>query len=163
MKDPNFDQKDNYAGTATTESLNLTFAIAAMFDLDVNSRDVPSVYVQADIPDGDIIYYVTQPEGFKDPEHLKYLCQLNKALYGVPIAGQCWNLTFRKFFIEELQFYCLTADPNLYIHIKPDRNFYLFPTVVDDNLDVCTCSKLYEKIYSKLIERFKWKPSGKCS
>ena len=73
-KDPNFDQEDNYAGTATTESLNLTFAIAAMFDLDVNSGDVPSVKIQADIPNGDIVYYVTQPEGFEDPKHPKYLC-----------------------------------------------------------------------------------------
>ena len=79
------------------------------------------------------------------------------------IARQCWNLTFRKFLIEELQFHCLTADPNLYIHVKPDRNFCLFPTVVDDNLNVCTCPKLREEIYSKLIERFKWKPSRKCS
>ena len=73
-KDSNFDQEDNYAGTATTESLNLTFAIAAMFDLDVNSGDVSSAYIQADIPDGDIVYYVTQPEGFEDPKHPKYLC-----------------------------------------------------------------------------------------
>ena len=58
----------------TTESLNLTFAIAAMFDLDVNSGNVPSAYIQADIPDGDIVYYVTQSKGFEDPEHLKYLC-----------------------------------------------------------------------------------------
>ena len=29
---------------------------------------------QADIPDGDIIYYVTQPKGFEDPEHPEYLC-----------------------------------------------------------------------------------------
>ena len=62
MKDPNFDQEDNYAGTATIKSLNLTFAITAMFDLDVNSGDVPSAYIQADIPDGDIVYYVTHPK-----------------------------------------------------------------------------------------------------
>ena len=80
--------------TATTESLNLTFAIAAMFDLDVNSGDVPSVYIQANILDSDIVYYVTQPKGFEDPKHPEYLCQLNKAFYGVPIAEQCWNLTF---------------------------------------------------------------------
>ena len=123
---------------------------------------MPSAYIQADISDGDIVYYITQPEGFKDPEHSKYLCRLNKALYGMPIAGQCWNLTFQKFLIEELQFHCLTADPNLYICVESDRNFCLFPTVVDDNLDVCTCPKLHEEIYSKLIERFKWKPSGKC-
>ena len=61
-----------------------------------------------------------------------------------------------------MQFYCLTADFNFYICVESDGNFYLFPTVVDDNLDVCTCLKLCEEIYSKLIERFKWKPSGKC-
>ena len=30
-------------------------------------------------------------------------------------------------------------------------------------MDVCTCSKLCEEIYSKLIEKFKWKFNGKCS
>ena len=88
-KDPNFNQKDNYVGIATTESLNLTFAIAVMFNLNVNSGDVPSVFFQANILDGDIVYYITQPEGFEDLEHPKYLCWLNKALYGVSIAGQC--------------------------------------------------------------------------
>ena len=67
----------------------MTFAIAAMFDLDVNSEDVSSAYIQADIPDGDIVYYVTQPKGFKDPKHPKYLCRLNKALYDASIVGQC--------------------------------------------------------------------------
>ena len=60
-----------------------------MFDLDVNSGDVPSVYIQTDISNSNIVYYVTQPEGFEDLEHPEYLCQLNKALYGVLIAGQC--------------------------------------------------------------------------
>ena len=147
-KDPNFDQEDNYARTATTESLNLIFAIAAMFDLDVNSGDVPSAYIQADIFDSNIVYYVTQPKGFKDPEHLEYLCWLNKVFYGVLIAEQCWNLTFWKFLIEELQFHCLTADFNLYICVEPDGNFCLFSTVVDDNLDVCTCSKALWKRFT---------------
>ena len=74
VKNPNFNQEDNYAGTTTIEFLNLTFAIVAMFDLDVNSEDVPSAYIQANILDGDIVYYVTQSEGFKDPEYPKYLC-----------------------------------------------------------------------------------------
>ena len=73
-----------------------------MFDLNVNSEDVPSAYIQTDISDDNIVYYVTQSEGFENPEHLEYLCQLNKALYGLPIAEQYWNLTFQKFLIEEL-------------------------------------------------------------
>ena len=81
-----------------------------------------------------------------------YVCRLDMALYGVPKAGQCWNLTLRNFLVDELGFKCTEADPNLYVRIEPDGNFCIFPTVVDDTLDVCSSEELRKEIHDKLFE-----------
>ena len=92
--DPELGFEDNYSGSATSTSLNLTYAVAAMYGLEVGSGDVSGVYLQSEMPKENIVYYVEQPEEFKNPAHPDWVCILNKALYGVPIVGQRWNLTF---------------------------------------------------------------------
>ena len=114
--DPNIKFEDNYSGSATSTSMNLTYTIAAAYRLEVHSSDVPSAYVQSEIPEGDVVYYVEQPEGFADPTKPDHVCKLNMAFYEVPVAGQRWNLTFCKFLTKELKFVCCDSDPNLYIH-----------------------------------------------
>ena len=138
-------------------------AVAAAKNLTINSGDVPTAYVQSEIPKGDIVYYITQPQGYVDPEHPKWLMRLNMALYGVPIAGQCWNKTLRKFLVDSLGFKSLYSDPNMYVKTTDQGEFCLFPTVVDDTFDVCNSPRLRAEIYEKLIERFDWKPTGTCN
>ena len=79
--------EDNYSGSATSTSLNLTYAVAAMYGLEVDSGNVSGAYLQSEMPKENIVYYVEQPEGFKDPAHLDWVCMLNNTLYGVLIAG----------------------------------------------------------------------------
>ena len=161
--DPKLGFEDNYSGFATFTFLNLTYMVAAMYGLEVDSSDVSGAYLQSEMPKGNIVYYVEQPEGFKDPAHPDWVCMLNKTLYGVLIAGQRWNLTFQKFFMEELGFKYSKPNPNLYIQHDDDGNFCLFPTVVDDTLDVCSFDALREEIHTKLYNHFKWKNDNKCS
>ena len=61
--------------------------------------DMPSAYVQAKIPDGKR-YYMHQPEGFVDPQHPNHVLQLQKALYGLPIAGHKWANLFSSSLVE---------------------------------------------------------------
>ena len=67
--DPELGFEDNYSGSATSTSLNLTYAVAAMYGLEVDSGDVSGAYLQSEIPKGNIVYYVEQPKRFKDPAH----------------------------------------------------------------------------------------------
>ena len=140
--DPNIEFEDNYSGSATSTSMNLTYTIAAAYRLEVHSGDVPSAYVQSEMPEGDVVYYVEQPEGFADPTKPDHVCKLNMALYGVLVVGQRWNLTFHKFLTKELKFVCCDFDPNLYICHEQDGNFCIIPTAVDDTLDICTSQEL---------------------
>ena len=113
--DPELGFEDNYSKSATSISFNLIYMVAAMYGLEVDYDNVPGVYLKSKMPKGNIVYYVEQPEGFKDLAYPDWVCMLNKALYGVPIAGQRWNLTFQKFFVEELGFKCSKSESNLYI------------------------------------------------
>ena len=107
--------------------MNITYSIAAAYKLEMHSGDVSSVYVQSKMPEGDIVYYIEQPEGFENPGKPDHVCKLNMALYGVSVAGQRWNLTFQEFLTKELNFTCCKSDPNLYIHHEPDGNFCITP------------------------------------
>ena len=159
---PNIKFEDNYSGFATLTSMNLTYTIAAAYGLEVHSGDVPNAYVQSEMPKGNVVYYVEQPEGFANPTKPDHVCKLNMALYGVLVAGQRWNLTFHKFLTEELKFVCCDSNPNLYIHHEQDGNFCIMPTAVDDTLNICTLQELCEEIHAKLYKQFKWKSFGSC-
>ena len=84
------------------------------------------------------------------------------ALYGLPEAGQRWNDTLRDFLIS-INFKSLKSDPNLYYYSRSNGDFCLLPTVVDDTLDVCNSEEMRKEIHKKLLDRFGWKTSGKCS
>ena len=89
-----------FAGTPLATSINTVFGLAAHYGTKVMSGDIPAAYVQAPIPEGDTIYYVTQPEGHVDPKHPDWVWQLKKCLYGIPISGNLWNATFSQFLLE---------------------------------------------------------------
>ena len=150
--DPNIEFEDNYSGSATSTSMNLTYTIAAAYRLKVHSGDVPSAYVQSEMPEGDVVYYVEQLEGFADSTKPDHVCKLNMALYRVPVAGQRWNLIFCKFLTEELKFVCCDSNPNLYICCEQDGNFCIMPTAVNDTFDICTSQELREEIHVKLYK-----------
>ena len=56
--DPNIEFEDNYSGSATTDSMNITYSIATAYGLEMHSGDVPSAYIQSKMLEGDIVYYI---------------------------------------------------------------------------------------------------------
>ena len=38
--------------------------------------------------------FMTQPEGFTDPEYTNSVCKLHKSIYGLKQASRSWNLCF---------------------------------------------------------------------
>ena len=38
--------------------MNIIYSIATAYGLEMHSEDVPSVYVQSKMPEGDIVYYI---------------------------------------------------------------------------------------------------------
>jgi hypothetical protein len=150
-----------FAGTPLQTSINSVFALAAHYDVKVMSGDIPAAYVQAPIPEGDTIYYVTQPEGHVDSTNPSMVWRLRKCLYGIPISGNLWNATFSKFLIEIGMTRC-KSDPAVFF-MRDETGLIVMPVVVDDTLDISTSDTLRKFVHSKMIDKFKWKDLGECT
>lgn len=70
-------EEDTYAATLAIRTFRALMALAAAFDLDVRQYDAVNAYTNAKLNQKAYCY---PPANFEDPE---YICQLNKALYGL--------------------------------------------------------------------------------
>ncbi len=72
--------------------------------------DINNMFLQAKLNKE---VYVTQPEGFVDPERPHHVLRLKRALYGLRQAPLAWNWTLNAFLIE-IGFIATSADACLY-------------------------------------------------
>ena len=63
---------------------------------DSSHGDVKTAFLN-EIIEHDI--FMSQLEGFIDPDHPKYVCKLKKSLYGLKQSARCWNQTLDNFLI----------------------------------------------------------------
>ncbi|GJR23942.1 putative ribonuclease H-like domain-containing protein [Tanacetum coccineum] len=74
------DYKEVFAPMARIEAIRLFLAYASFIDFLVYQKDVKSAFLYGTIEEE---VYVTQPPGFKDPDHLEKVYKVVKALYGL--------------------------------------------------------------------------------
>lgn len=101
--------------------------------------------------------WLPSPEGFISPEHLDWVCLLNKSLYGLKQAPYVWNRTFKKH-LKRNGFRPTLADPCIFIK-RSGRDITLISVYVDDLLFLGNCKQV--NAAKKLIaERFPIKDLG---
>nr|GEV20840.1 putative ribonuclease H-like domain-containing protein [Tanacetum cinerariifolium] len=74
--------------------------------------------------------YVTQPKGFVDPQHLKKVYKVVKALYGLQQALRAWYATLSTFLLKH-GYKGGTIDKTLFLN-KNNRDIILIQVYVDD-------------------------------
>ena len=98
--------------------------------------DVKTAFLNRTV-DHDI--YVSQPEGFVDPDHPDYVCKLKKSLYGLKQSARCWNQTLDNFLVTN-GYRRSPADECIYVKtVKRDDGFISFVVIavyVDDIIPV---------------------------
>ena len=84
---PGFDYNETFAPTPKWASIRAILALAALEDLELESVDISSAYLNGELKEE---VYMKQPEGFeeKSPE---WVWRLRKSLYGLKQAGRCWH------------------------------------------------------------------------
>ena len=85
--------------------------LANAHDLEVHQLDVKTVFLNGSV-EHDI--YMSQPEGFIDPNRPNYVCKLNKSIYGLKQSARCWNSTLDEF-LTSSGYRRSTADECTYI------------------------------------------------
>ncbi|GKC61616.1 integrase, catalytic region, zinc finger, CCHC-type containing protein [Tanacetum coccineum] len=87
------DFEESFAPVARLEAIRLFIAHAASMNMVIFQMDVKTAFLNGELNE---VVYVSQPEGFVDPEHPSHVYLLKKALYGLKQAPRAWITSFSK-------------------------------------------------------------------
>ncbi|GJT94886.1 putative ribonuclease H-like domain-containing protein [Tanacetum coccineum] len=128
-----------FAPVARIEAIRLFLAYASFMGFLVYQMDVKSAFLYGTIEEE---VYVTQPPGFKDPDHPDKVYKVVKALYGLHQAPRAWYETLANYLLSN-GFNRGKIDQTLFIK-KQKGDILLVQVYVDDiifgstNKELCT-------------------------
>ncbi|GJW38477.1 retrovirus-related pol polyprotein from transposon TNT 1-94 [Tanacetum coccineum] len=91
------DFKESFAPVARIEAIRIFIANAASKNMTIYQMDVMTAFLNGELNEE---VYVSQPEGFVDPDHLTHVYRLKKALYGLKQAPRAWCDTLSRFLLD---------------------------------------------------------------
>ena len=116
-----------FAPVARLEAIRLFLAFASFKGFKVYQLDVKSAFLYEKVQE---VVYVSQPEGFVDPDYPDRVYKLDKALYGLHQAPRAWYETLSTHLLQN-GFERGKIDSTLFIKRKKE-DFLLVQVYVDD-------------------------------
>nr|GEY66531.1 retrovirus-related Pol polyprotein from transposon TNT 1-94 [Tanacetum cinerariifolium] len=104
------DFKESFALVARIEAIRIFIANAVSRNMTVYQMDVKTAFLNGDLKEE---VYVSQPEGFIDPDHPTHVYRLKKSLYGLKQAPRAWYDTLSRFLLDN-NFSKGAVDPTLF-------------------------------------------------
>nr|GEZ03263.1 hypothetical protein [Tanacetum cinerariifolium] len=89
-KKEGIDFEESFTPIACIEAIRIFIANAASKNMTIYQMDVKTTFLNGELKEE---VYVSQPEGFVDPDHPTHVYRLKKALYVLKQAPQLWNDT----------------------------------------------------------------------
>ncbi|GKD30845.1 retrovirus-related pol polyprotein from transposon TNT 1-94, partial [Tanacetum coccineum] len=101
------DFEESFAPVARIEAIRIFIANAATKNMIIYQMDVKTAFLNGDLQEE---VFVSQPEGFEDPNNPTHVYRLKKALYGLKQAPRAWYDTLSKFLMAN-NFFKGAVDP----------------------------------------------------
>nr|GFA13206.1 hypothetical protein [Tanacetum cinerariifolium] len=89
--------EESFAPVARIEAICIFIANAASRNITVYQMDVEMAFLNGELKKE---VYVSQPEGFVDPDHSTHVYRLKKALYGLKQDPRAWYDTLLRFLLD---------------------------------------------------------------
>nr|GEZ29872.1 retrovirus-related Pol polyprotein from transposon TNT 1-94 [Tanacetum cinerariifolium] len=96
-KEEGIEFKESFALVARIEAIRIFIANATSKNMTIYQMDVKTTFLKGELKEE---VYVSQPEGFVDPEHPTHVYRLKKALYGLKHAPRAWYDTLSRFLLD---------------------------------------------------------------
>lgn len=122
-----------YSPVVKHHSIRLVLGIVAALDLEMMQLDVKTAFLYGELKE---TIFMQQPEGFIIQGKEDQVCRLQRPIYGLKQAANCWNIKFNEFLID-FGFVRSKYDMCMYYRIKDDGEYTILIIYVDDGL---TCS-----------------------
>nr|GEU51930.1 retrovirus-related Pol polyprotein from transposon TNT 1-94 [Tanacetum cinerariifolium] len=134
--DEGIDFKESFAPVARIEAIHIFIANAASKNMTIYQMDVKTTFLNGELKEE---VYVSQPEGFVDPDHPTHFYLLKKALYGLKQVLREWYDTLSRFLLDN-KFSKGAVDPTLFTQ-KIGKHILLVQIYVDDIIFTSTDPK----------------------
>ena len=85
------DYDETCSPVAMLNSIRILLAIAAYYDYEIWQVDVKTTFLNGKLLED---VYMTQPEGFVNPENVGKVCKLRRSIYELKQTSRSWNLRF---------------------------------------------------------------------
>ncbi|GJR88160.1 retrovirus-related pol polyprotein from transposon TNT 1-94 [Tanacetum coccineum] len=150
------DFEESFAPVARLEAIRIFLAFAAHMNMVVYQMDVKTTFLNSNL--GEEVY-VSQPNGFVDPDNPNHVYKLKKALYGLKQAPRAWYDMLSSFMISQ-DFSKGSVDPTLFIR-KEGKELLLVQVYVDDIIFVASTPELCDLFAKIMCLKFKMSMMGK--
>ncbi|GJS15048.1 putative ribonuclease H-like domain-containing protein [Tanacetum coccineum] len=152
------DFKESFAPVARIEAIRIFIANAASKNMTIYQMDVKTTFLNGELKEE---VYVSQPEGFVDPDHPTHVYRLKKALYGLKQAPRAWYDTLSRFLLDN-KFSKGVVDPTLFTR-KTGKHILLVQIYVDDIIFSSTDPKACEIFSYEMSSKFQMSMMGQMS
>ncbi|GKB62775.1 retrovirus-related pol polyprotein from transposon TNT 1-94, partial [Tanacetum coccineum] len=146
--------EESFAPVARLEAIRIFLPFSTYVNMVVYQMDVKTAFLNGNLQKE---VYVSQLDGFADPDNPNHVYKLKKALYGLKQASRALYDMLSSFLISQ-DFSKCSVDPTLFIH-KEGKELLLVQVYVDDiifaasTLELCD---LFDKIICIFINQSKY-------
>ncbi|GJX15110.1 retrovirus-related pol polyprotein from transposon TNT 1-94 [Tanacetum coccineum] len=152
------DFEESFDPVARLEAIRLFIAHATSMNMVIFQMDVKTAFLNGELNE---VVYVSQPEGFVDPEHPSHVYRLKKALYGLKQAPRAWYDKLSAFLLKS-GFTKGVVDPTLFTR-KAGKHLLLVQIYVDDIIFASTNPKACKLFAFEMNSTFKMSMMGQMS
>nr|GEW58695.1 hypothetical protein [Tanacetum cinerariifolium] len=144
------DFEEPFAQVVRLEAIRIFLAFVAHMNMVVYQMDVKTVFLNGNMREE---VYVSQPDGFVDPDNPNHMYKLKKALYGLKQAPRVWYGMLSSFLISQ-DFSKCSVDPTLFIR-KDVKELLLVQIYVDDIIFAASTPELCDLFAKIICSKFK--------
>ncbi|GKD30521.1 retrovirus-related pol polyprotein from transposon TNT 1-94 [Tanacetum coccineum] len=150
--------EESFAPVARIEAIRIFIANAASKNMTIYQMDVKTAFLNGELKEE---VYVSQLEGFIDPDHLTHVYRLKKALYGLKQAPREWYDTLSRFLLDN-NFSKGAVDPTLFTQ-KTGKHILLVQIYVDIIIFASTDPKACDTFSNEMSSKFQMSMMGQMS
>ncbi|GJU81418.1 putative ribonuclease H-like domain-containing protein [Tanacetum coccineum] len=143
---------------AHIKAIRIFIANVASKNMTIYQMDVKTTFLNGELKEE---VYVSQPEGFVDPDHPTHVFRLKKDLYGLKQAPQAWYDTLSRFLLDN-KFSKGAVDLTLFTR-KTGKHILLVQIYVDDIIFASTNPKACDIFSNEMSSKFQMSMMGQMS
>ncbi|GJV19577.1 retrovirus-related pol polyprotein from transposon TNT 1-94 [Tanacetum coccineum] len=152
------DFKESFASVECIEAIRIFIANAASKNMIIYQMDVKIAFLNGELKEE---VYVSQLEGFVDPDHPIHVYRLQKDLYGLKKSPRAWYDTLSWFLLDN-KFSKGVVDPTLFTQ-KIGKHILLVQIYVDDIIFASTDLKACDIFFNEMSSKFQMSMMGEMS